>query len=239
MIPIKETIKFGEFDSQKENFYIIKRDAPTPNEKLVTESLNYMNSIYDFSNITGERFYEQRTISYEMTVFDVLYEQRKAIENKCKRLLMKPFEQRLYDSHDKGFYWLGKCKSVKVNDDQEKRQLTFDVDFSLYPFAIKDNNSSTSYDDWNTFNFDNDFIQPFSYKVTNTRKIKLMNAGANSVSPEVIVSNNVSIYLNGSRFDFSPKKQKDFLFSLPSGMSDITVIGTANIRFVIKSEVML
>lgn len=239
MIEIKEYIDFGRFNSKKEGFYIVEREAPTPSEKLITENLNYANGVLDFSNITGERFYEQRTITYQIMMVGVEYEQRKQYENRCKRLLMSPYDQRLYDTHDRGYYWVGKCKSVKVDDNQEKRQLTFNIEFSLYPFAIKNNADSSIYDDWDTFDFENDFIQPFSYRVTDEKEVMLVNIGENSVSPTVVTSDKIVIIKDGGRFEFSPKKPTDYLFNLGKGISKLMIKGNATVRFVIKSEVLL
>lgn len=236
-LKIVEHIEFGEFDSKNEGFYVLSRDAPTPAEKLVTENLSYMNGILDFSNITGERLYEQREISYQLLVPNVEYSQRKVIENHCKGLLMRPYEQRLYDTHDKGVYWLGKCKSVKVTDDQQRRSLTLNIEFSVYPFAIKD--SSYLEDDWDTFDFDNDFAQPFTFQVVGRKDIHLMNIGETRIIPTVVCSADFKISNGKKEFSFSPKKQSDYLLSLNVGMNDLTLIGTGTVRFVLKAEVMI
>ncbi|WP_047975567.1 hypothetical protein, partial [Fructobacillus sp. EFB-N1] len=169
-----EYIQFGQFNSSDYGFYLLNRDAPTPAEKTVTENLSYANGILDFSTITGERFYEQRTITYQLRAYKLNYSDRKTLENKVKRLIMSPFDQRLYDTHDKGYYWVGKAKSVKVDDDSTYNTLTINVEFDLYPFAIKNNSSIDNYDDWDTFDFDNDFIQPFSYQIDGKRDLDLM-----------------------------------------------------------------
>lgn len=239
MIEIVEKIQFGQFDSKEEGFYLVEREAPTPSEKTVTENLSYANGILDFSNITGERFYDQRSITYQFTMPNVSYSERKLVENKVKRLIMTPFDQRLYDSHDKGYYWVGKAKSVKVDDDQANNKLVLSIEFDLYPFAIKNNSSIDNYDDWDTFDFDNDFIQPFSYQIDGKRELDLMNVGENILSPTVVTSDNIEVVKNGRSYMFSPDKSKDYLFSLERGNNHVTIKGNATVRFVIQSEVLL
>lgn len=239
MIDIVEKIQFGQFDSKEEGFYLVEREAPTPSEKTITENLSYANGILDFSNITGERFYEQRTINYQFTMPNVPYSERKLVENRVKRLIMTPFDQRLYDSHDKGYYWVGKAKSVKIDDDQANNKLVLSIEFDLYPFAIKNNSSIDNYDDWDTFDFANDFIQPFSYEVDDERELDLMNIGENSLSPTVVTSDAIEVIKNGQSYQFAPDKSKDYLFSLESGNNHVTIKGNATVRFVIQSEVLL
>ena len=238
-LAISEYIEFGEFNSKSEGFYVLSRDAPTPAEKLITENLHYMNGILDFSNITGERLYEQREIGYQFLLPNVSYAERKVVENKCKTLLMRPVEQRLYDTHDKGVYWLGKCMSVKVTDDQQRRSLTLNLDFSVYPFAIKDSSDSRFADDWNSFNFDADFAQPFTFTVDGSIAVHLMNIGESRISPMVICDATMTVSSGEHTFNFSPQKSTDYLFTLQKGMNDMTVRGKGNIKFVLKTEVMI
>ena len=238
-LAISEYIEFGEFNSKSEGFYVLSRDAPTPAEKLVTENLNYMNGILDFSNITGERLYEQREIGYQFLLPNVSYAERKGVENKCKTLLMRPTEQRLYDTHDKGVYWLGKCKSVKVTDDQRRRTLTLNLDFSVYPFAIKDSSDSRFADDWDSFNFDTDFAQPFTFMVDGLLAVHLMNMGESRISPMVMCDAAMTVNDGERNFNFSPEKSTDYLFTLQRGMNDLSVHGKGTIKFVLKAEVMI
>lgn len=239
MIDIQEYIQIGDFNSKEQGFYVQSRDAPTPAEKQVTENIPYANGLLDFSNITGERIFEQRTITYKLIMVNTPYSERKAIENRCKRLLMSPFDARLYDTHDKGYYWLGKCSSVKVDDDSDYNALALNVEFSLYPFAIKNRSDDSTWDDWDSFDFDNDFAQPFNYVVDKKLEINLMNVGENSVAPEVVTTGDIIITKNGRDYSFNANKTKDFLFNLDRGANDLIIKGNATVRFIIQSEVML
>lgn len=242
-LEIKEYIEAGQFNSKDMGFYITGRDAPTPGEKLITENLDYANGVLDFSNITGERFYNQRTHTFTLWQGNLNYETRKGLEKQAKSQLMNGYDVKLYDSHDKGVYWLGKCASVKVTDDQSKRSLTLSVEFSLYPYAIKDlTDSRYPPDEWNNFNFNNDFLQPFTFEVQKNKQIHLMNLGETQISPQVITSGEIVIYdSDGNNYSFNSKKPTDYLFYLKRGMNDLTITcaETATVRFVIKTEVMI
>ena len=62
---IKEYISFGDFNSRDAGWYLQKREAPTPDEKEIVESIPYMQGELDFSSALGERVFESREITYE------------------------------------------------------------------------------------------------------------------------------------------------------------------------------
>lgn len=245
-VPISEYITFGDFNSQELGLYISNRDAPTPAEKEVNESLNYMNSVLDFSEITGERYYSNRTITYTFVKPGLDYEQRKAAEIRAKQLLMKPYNTKLYDTHDLGYYWMGKCKSVKATDSTPDSELTLVVEFDIYPFAIQSQDLIDS-DNWDAFDFENGFIQQLEFDVVGKKQIRLYNTGQNRITPTVVCDDDMKItvtVLNGWLeqpivFHFNKQKNSDFLFSLAQGMNTFTIEGNGHVEFVIRPEVMI
>ena len=59
-----EKIIFNEFDSSEFDLKLISRDAPSPEEKEVAESVPYKQGKDDFSMIYGQRPFENRLITY-------------------------------------------------------------------------------------------------------------------------------------------------------------------------------
>lgn len=45
---IKEYIAFGDFNSRDAGWYLQKREAPTPDEKEIVESIPFMQGVLDF-----------------------------------------------------------------------------------------------------------------------------------------------------------------------------------------------
>lgn len=245
-LEINEYIEFGKFNSKELGFFLIQRDAPTPEEKSVTESLNYMNGILDFSEVTGERLYANRKITYTFEQFDLDYEDRKVLENKSKSLLMADFKQKLYDTHDLGYYWVGKCSGVKVTDSEPDRTLTLQIEFDVYPFAYKDSSEVNS-DDWDIFDLENGFMQKLDFDVVGTQTIKVFNNGQNRITPTILCDSPFTVsvtVMNGGMeqaiiFNFDKDKSQDYLFSLERGENVLTVQGNGHISFVIKAEEMI
>lgn len=235
---ITEGFIFGDFNSMDSGYILLERNCPTPNEKEIVENIPYMNGVFDFSELTGERYYENRQITYKLVKPNVAYNDRKRLENTAKYQLMRAFDGQLIDTHDNGYCWVGKCKSVKATDDQGKRNLILEITFDVYPFALK---SSAWSDLWDEFDFDRDIAQKLSYQINGSEQIKLYNSGDNRISPKVIADKPITIIDSEcDMFSFSPTKDSDFMFYLKRGKNVLTINGAnANVSFKITTEAML
>lgn len=218
------------------NLYLIERSAPAPEEKEIIEDIPFMQGVLDFSMILGERVFGNREIEYKFKLFDADYSQRKVTETRIKQELVPFGEQKLVDSHDEGYYWLGKCKEVEVENDEQFRIMTVTVKFDCYPFLIGKNSYFT--DVWDDFNFETDVANFTKYEVNGTKTIYLYNASANSVKPEVVATGDFNVFLNQEKFVFKVGSSSNILFSLTVGMNKLTVEGEGTIAFHYRTEVM-
>ena len=180
-----EGIQINNFNSVNEGLLLVERDAPLPEEKAIIEDIPYMQGVLDFSMLLGERVFNNRTLSFEFVSRKLDYGQRKKLENKVKRLIGLHGESRIYDTHNPGFYWLGKCTSIEAVDNAQFNKLNFYIEFEVYPFMIRD---KYYFDDvWDDFNFDTDVAGYTKFEVDGTRTITLYNAGDTTVRPNIIV----------------------------------------------------
>ncbi|MHC5551201.1 hypothetical protein [Carnobacterium maltaromaticum] len=236
MVEIIEKIQFNKFDSKELGFYLISRDAPTPGEKELIEDLPFVQGEYDFSMLTGERIFKNRKISYVFHYFNAPYETRKNVENKTKALLMMNGQSRILDSHDKGYYWLGKCESVQVDDDESKRKLIIKIDFNCYPYLIA--LDSAFKDEWDTFDFEDGVAQFYKYRINGIREINLVNYGSVSTSPIITVSDPMRLTLNDSVIELKKGKNEDFFIKLSVGENLLNVTGNGTFEIDMRLEVM-
>ncbi|EAD9138892.1 hypothetical protein MZV44_003086 [Listeria monocytogenes] len=233
---ISEKIEFGDFNSQDEGLYLITRDAPTPAEKEVIDDVPFMQGVYDFSSMLGERVFQNRLISYEFQLFNVPYRERKIAEIKLKQKLMGLGNSALKDSHDIGFYWLGKCASVAIEDDETYQNLKVTIAFDCYPFMISE---KQEWDDmWDTVDFAFDIFQHTSFTISGEKKVSLFNVGSVSVPIKVKTSQNISIIKDRTEYLFSAGTTEDESFRLFSGKTDFLIKGNATVEFSFKKEVL-
>ncbi|EAE4828483.1 TPA_asm: hypothetical protein GYV56_12605 [Listeria monocytogenes] len=233
---IVEKIEFGDFDSKTEGFYLLSRDAPSPAEKEVVDDVPFMQGVYDFSMMLGERVFQNRLITYEFQMFNVPYRERKIFEIRLKQKLMPCGITRLKDSHEDGFYWLGKCTSVTVEDDETYQSLKAVISFDCYPFMISE---KTEWDDiWDTVNFSLDIFQITHFDLLGEKEIALFNTGSVSVVLEVITTNPITIKKGNSEYSFSAGVTKDESFRIDTGRNDLVIKGYASVKFEFVKEVL-
>lgn len=181
MKDIIEHITFVNFNSRREELYLVERDAPSPNEYEAILSVPNRHGVLDFSHLDGERKFKNRKIKYEFMLFNTPYSYRKAVELRLKRQLMLGYNQKLRDTHDRGFFWLGKFTSVKVVDGQEFDTLTVTMEFDAYPFLYREVDRFN--DVWNEFYFETDYANYTAYEVDGEKEIILFNAGDTKARP--------------------------------------------------------
>ncbi|HAB7479957.1 TPA_asm: hypothetical protein GYP86_00440 [Listeria monocytogenes] len=233
---ISERIEFGNFNSRDEGLYLITRDAPTPAEKEVIDDVPFMQGVYDFSSMLGERVFQNRLISYEFQLFNVPYRERKIAEIKLKQKLMGLGNSALRDSHDTGFYWLGKCSSVVIEDDETYKNLKAVITFDCYPFMISE---KQEWDDvWDTVNFNLDIFQKTFYKVEDSTDVVLFNTGSVSATLKVTASKPLLIKKGNKEYSFNAGTTQDDSFRIDVGKSVLSVRGFGTVKFEFVKEVL-
>lgn len=234
---IKEYIAFGDFNSRDAGWYLQKREAPTPGEKEIVESIPYMQGELDFSSVLGERVFEPREITYEFKLPFKEYEDRKTAERMIKSQMVTKTEQKLFDTHDRRYYWMGKVKHIKVADDPIKKNLVATIVFKCYPFAFHENEY---FDDvWDTFDFNNDFSAWTKWGVSGEKSIYFVNCGDTSISPTIKCSSNFNLIDdNGTIYNFKKGENTDFTLILKPGVNYFTAQGDGYISMHFSIEVM-
>lgn len=234
---IIEYITFGDFNTRDKGWYLQSRDAPTPEEKSVVESLLYSQGTLDFSMNGNERFFENRIITYEFKLPNTAYLDRKTAERKIKNELMSIGQSQLFDTHDIDFYWYGKCKSVKIKDDPVKRSLIATIEFDCYPFLIA---YCDYFDDvWDTFNFEYGVANWSLWTLTGKTMIPIFNPGNTTTIPKIISTKNITIVKDGIPYNFNAGESESVLLKLqPGEISYLEVSGTGKLSIRFAMEVM-
>lgn len=181
MMTITQGFKRGDKHTKDFELWLVNRSAPTPSEKSIVEDVPFMQGVYDFSTILGERVYQNRPLSFEFEYLQQSYEKRKVDQTVLENWLMRDGYTPLYDDHAEGYFYMAKCTSVDIDD--SSGGLTIKIDFDAYPFkkAIREEGN----DIWDVFNFTLDVSQPIEYTVDSILPITLWNVGLVGVSPVI------------------------------------------------------
>lgn len=193
----KENIRFGKFNSFALGYELIERSAPLPSEKLIVENIPFSDGVQDYSQIIG-KYYEERELTYTLTALRKNYEERKQLEILSKQLASLYDYTQLYDSHDRGYYWKAKLKSMTFTDDSANNLLTCSLSFTAKPYMYRSDDGFN--DRWDSFNFEKDVAQFYLYEVKATKVVRLIIPSGQKVEPTFeLLSGNLTVAFKNYR----------------------------------------
>ena len=222
-----EGFVFNGFDTRKNGWWLVERNAPLPDEQEVIESVPYKQGSEDFSIYRGDRFFKQREIEYKLVYFgkNGNYEDRKEIEQDLKRSLSPYGRSPLYDTHDMIYHWQGKVKDISVDDNESNGTLTATVTFDCYPFAIRNNDE---FDDlWDEVYFPHWIFMDKRYTIDGKTTVDLDNIGSRMMEVSIkVISGTVKydeLTINtGKSYSFSLHKGKNSLVFDGNGIIELS-----------------
>ncbi|WP_086312623.1 hypothetical protein A5821_000243 [Enterococcus sp. 7F3_DIV0205] len=237
-IEINEYIEMGRFNSKEAGYYVLEHDAPSPDEQEIIESIPFMQGVYDFSRLLGERVFDNRKLTIKLYRPQTDYEERKRLEQEAKEQLMLNEITSITDSWLDGCHWLGKCTSVNADDDQGRNALTLILTFDCYPFALKDAAGYT--DEFDVDYFVDGVDQWTGFFVKGQRTILLINEGVNATSPIITATGKMQLIMeDGESLEIQKGQNQDLFFKLKRGENRLTILGNGHIRFITETEVMM
>lgn len=223
----KEGISRDDRHTKDYNMWLVSRHAPTPPEKEIIDSVPFMQGQYDFSDVMGERIYNNRTLSYVFEMKNRYYTSRKNVQTSLENWLMKSGIKPLYDDHAKGYYYMAKCTYINTEDAPGGLRIT--VDFDGYPFKIS--TLEEGHDIWDEFNFELDVSILNEYEVNGTKEVDFYNVGSNSKAPKITASSPMTIVKDGVTYNLPAGESKNESFRLNIGDNPMVITGDGTIKF--------
>jgi hypothetical protein len=230
----KEGFSRGGRHTRGFDMWLVDRQAPTPPEKLITDTVPFMQGNYDFSDILGERFYDNRTLSYVFEIKNRNYTNRKIVQTSLENWLMKDGFSDLYDDHAEGYYYKAKCTHITTEDATGGLRVT--VDFDAYPFKI--GVLEEGHDIWDEFNFELDASIVNEFSVAGTQQIDMYNIGSNSQAPILITTAPMTIFKGGITYNVPSGRSQNDSFRLNMGSNPMTITGNGLIKFEWHKELL-
>lgn len=117
-------------------FCISNRSLSAPKKKTVRKTIPYMSGSYDFSNLYGKEFFEDRELVYS---FDFISDDPRDLEKQITRIteFASPIhEADIYDDDLPHYHFRGSCASCEPERDEYGLSATVKVAFAVYPFRI-------------------------------------------------------------------------------------------------------
>ena len=222
---------FNDFNITVLNTRVVK----TPSKVKITQTVPFSNITYDFSNLYGSNFYEERQLEYEF-----LIKANNSAQLEFKRmqieewLLSTNIKTPLIDDNTPGYYYNAECINVNFEDLVNTGKLK--ATFTAYPFKI-----STEYEGnnlWDSFNFELDVLQDTKFTVSGVSNVSIYNPSVIDIEPEIIASSQFEITLDNKKYVVEAGTSKDYRFKLKKGNNNITLKGNGTIEFKFRKEVL-
>lgn len=212
-----------------------------PSTIKITETVPYMQGVYDFTGLYGEQTYDERALEYE---FDLVAKNKWSDPKKELRMRSMEFinwiksssKSELIDDDYPGFYFLAEAQGEIDIDDSDIYVFTIKVKFTAYGLMIKkDYEGQTK---WDSFCFLSDVMQQTKFEIKGAREILLYNVGIRSITPKIICDSEFILNMDNCQYKLKAGTTKDYRFSLKKGVNKIDILGTGNIEFLFKFEVL-
>lgn len=136
---------------------LIRREAPSPEDVFITESIVGKNGVYDFSLMMGEPIKKNRPLSYFLMGTERNQVRKLLNKTHLSNWLLDGRIREIYDDGEPGYYYLGKCVRVTLVEDDGKGIVDYEIEFDCYPYKIAILPEGN--DIWDTFNFELDVAQ--------------------------------------------------------------------------------
>lgn len=115
----------------------VDKQIGVPEKRIVREDVPYHNGSYDFSEIDGEDFYEDRVLKY---TFGVVGSEQRVLEqvSELTTWLYSIHDADIWDTDIPYWHFHGSCDKVKVDFDESGMSADIEATFTVEPFLIAD-----------------------------------------------------------------------------------------------------
>ena len=222
---------------------ISSKDIGAPELNRITQTVPFMNGVYDFSDLYGEETYGERILKYEFDLSDISKELMNARKIKLINFFKNNQNSIFRDDTIKGYhFYFERMISHRFKESGFEGILT--VSLAMYPFKIRDIYEGNNC--WDDFNFELDILQDTKFAVNGSKSITLWNLGSKKVSPIILLSNMsprdlMRIDFNGNTYNLTTEvtgyNSVDAI-KLNPGANKLNLYGNGTVEFKFRKELL-
>lgn len=222
----------GKHSYDDYDLFIMSKSIQPPSKKKIKIDVPFMNGSYDFSTFgsNGEIVYGQREITIKFGIDTRNRSQLYIKYSKVLAWLQDIGQQKLVFDEIKDYYFMAEVESVPTF----KEIIMFgelEVKFTADPFKIGVDYATNTL--WDTFNFEEDYLQSSDYDVIGTKTITLYNPGR-LVTPIINCSAAMTLTYNSMSYNLVIGENKLYGLRLVNGANVMIINGTGNIEFLFR-----
>lgn len=195
---------------------LAERKFTPPKKKSIKESVPYSNVTYDFSDINGEVYWEERQLE---CVFEITAPTPEDLERKKTAFfnwVMNIKDENIFDPYNLDYHYKGTFSDIAVADDESIEKTTITVVFSAYPYKIAN--------------------LPKIYKLKVEGKItkNIINASSHRITPTIITDTTVVIKLDDVSYSMSAGEFTDSKLMFKQGVNTLTIESETECNLTVK-----
>jgi predicted phage tail component-like protein len=216
--------------------YMHTKSIQSPSKKKIKESVPFMNGSYDFSTVAtnGEPTYNERVITLELGLPTGSKEDLYRLYSRTLEWLVDSGKCQLIFDDMIDYYFMAEVESQSTFEEvMEFGKLT--VVFTAEPF--KRGIDLAGDEEWDTFNFEEDYMQDTEFDVTTTKTLILYNPGR-AIMPIINCNAVMNIVKDGVTYNLIIGDNRLYKFRIQNGANNIIINGTGHIRFLFRKEVL-
>ena len=200
---------------------LASRKIKMPAKKQIKETVPFSNKTYDFSDINGEVYWEERELEY---IFEITAETPELLEElklKFADWIMNIKDEEIHDPFISDYHFKGTYEDLEFEDDEGLDKTTATVKFLAYPYKISN--------------------IPKIYEITvsagENKKVILNNESSHRVTAifETMSGENIAVKFNDETISIMSSAQ--YAFMINKGITNINVEGDGVLRITFSEEV--
>ena len=222
----------GKHSFEDFNLIMNSKTISTPSKKKIKIDVPFMNGNYDFSTIgsNGEITYNQRTIEVHFTLLSTSKIKLHVELTKVVEWLQSVPQDELIFDDIKDYYFLAEVENeIAIEEKNNDAEIT--ITFIANPFKTGVDYALNSL--WDTFNFEEDYLQDADYDIVGTKTITIYNPGR-LITPTINCNATMTLTYNSVVYNLIIGDNKPYGLRLANGANDIIIIGTGHIKILFK-----
>lgn len=227
-------LKFNDKHNNDIGVVMNSKSIQSPPKKKIKESVPFMNGSYDFSTIAsnGEIVYSERQITVVFGLPTDNKEMLQVLYSKAISWLVDVGKKKLIFDVMPDYYFMAEVEDV-TSFEELMSFGTLTVTFVAEPFKHSLDYIGTNL--WDTFNFEEDYLQDSSYYISGSKNITIYNPGR-SIRPIINCTNPMTLVLNGKTHSLSIGDNKVYTLYLNTLSNPMVITGTGTIKFIFRKE---
>lgn len=207
-----------------------------PSKKKVKDSVPFMNGSYDFSTIgtNGEIVYEQRDIKIIIGFPAQSKERLQSLYSKILEWVVDSGKSQLIFDVMPEYYFMAEVESSST---LEETMAYGKIEINMVADPFKKSIDPVGACIWDTFNFEEDYLQDVEYTIRGSGKINILNPGR-TVRPVIISTAQMTMKMGDNTYTVYKGSNQIYGFYLNPGDNNITFTGNGTVTFDFRKETL-